>query len=62
MSTGETTTGLVRGKFVFVEIIETANLHSSPRTRARSMRRVAAEHSHTRAEFGATKGDHMFPN
>lgn len=64
MSAAETTTtGLACGsKFVFVEIVETTDLHSSPRTRTRSVRRVAAKHSHTRAKFGATKGDHMFPS
>ena len=61
MSTAESTAGLARGrKLVFIEVVEATDLHTGTGTWASSMRRVTAKHSHTRAELGATKGDHVF--
>lgn len=46
---------------VLIEMVEAACLHANPRTRARGMGRIAAEHRHTGSEFGSAEGNHVLP-
>lgn len=53
--------GHSHGEALVIGVTEAVDLDSRTRPRARHMVRVAAQHRNSRAEFGTTKRDHVFP-